>query len=156
VGFTLFLKLLTLYVVKKYEPLDHKETENANSQWRFIQQTFQLVLNSKFSQIKIFLLLALISREPELASEVEKLCKKKKFKTVFPVIQQLVEGVVMSAFNRTNIGYRIQFFLFQLTALCSMNIIPGIGEMEADTPKDAEPQLPDLGLEDPFGDFDES
>lgn len=132
------------FILKKYEPLDLKETVNSHSDWHFVQKAFQLVLNCRSPLIKIFLLLALVTWETELGNEIEKLCPRKNFKLIFNGIQNLVEEVVMSPFNRTNIGYRIQFFLVKLCNLCCMNILPGLEALSEVTEKAAKEQEPEF------------
>lgn len=135
-GMDIDLKHAIEFVLRKYEPLHLKETDNATAEWTFIQQAFNLTLKSKHPQIKIFLLLALMSRETELATEIEKLCPHKSWKLVYPSIQQLVEDVVMSPYNRTNIGFRIRTFLYHLCNLSTMHIIPGTTATNKETPSE--------------------
>lgn len=124
------------FILKKYTPLHVKDMPNGQHEWNFVKQSFEFVLKSHHVPIKTFLLLALTSWAPELSAEIEKMCVRKHFKLIWAGVQRLVEEMIMSPFNRTNICYRIQVFLVQLSNLVCMHIIPGMDATVQNTSKD--------------------
>ena len=120
------------FILRKYEPL--REIANSEMQWHFIKKTFSMVAKQQSAiSIKIFLLLSLVSWEAELESRVQKLFTtpraRKNYSFCLPHIKTLMEGVVLSPYTRNNISYIIEFFIYQATRLCHMNIVPNINAL---------------------------
>jgi hypothetical protein len=116
------------FVLRKYEPL--KEIPNSEMQWTFVKRVFSMVAKHKSSTIKIFLLLALVTWEKELADSVSKLCTtprtKQNFVFCLPHLKSLVDRFTLAPYTRNNITYLIQFFMVQAVKLCQMNVLPDI------------------------------
>jgi hypothetical protein len=125
---TIDLENAIQFILRKYEPL--KEIPNSEMQWSFIKKVFAMAVKHKDPTIKIFLILALVTWEKELADQIITLCTTTKTKNNFsfclPHLKALTDGCVHSPYTRTNINYVIEFFLVQACKLCQMNIIPGI------------------------------